>query len=199
MAANQNSVIVDFTGITPSQGGIAILPEGYHTGTIAEARVLDSRAGNPRLYIYFNTGPHRHRETFEHTATGRPFLMSLLISAGMDGNRLKGRVEIPFTKLIGRTVYFHYEPPRVDDSGKVVKGSWASYDWYTKAQYDQLVGKPNVDVDLDGPIEAPTPPAAPPAKATALPVAPKTNGAGKTTAPTAVPPVEDDFSFLDEG
>tara|TARA_R110002020_G_scaffold12271_2_gene45184 strand:- start:1132 stop:1659 length:528 start_codon:yes stop_codon:yes gene_type:complete len=168
------TISVDFTGITPATGGIAILEPGLHQAVIEDFTHYTDN-GNA-LYVYMNTDGQRHRERFNlDNENARSFLKSFLMSAGCPEDKLGGSSNIPFHKFIGKPVYFNYTPPRIDERGNRVDGTYARYVFYPKARYDKMAKYANVS-SSDIVVEA---------------EAPKANGAGKASVDSG-----DDFDFL---
>tara|TARA_R110000824_G_scaffold3120_4_gene14407 strand:+ start:699 stop:1259 length:561 start_codon:yes stop_codon:yes gene_type:complete len=134
---------IDFTGISAATGGISVLPPGTHTASIDEyARFTDN--GSNKLYVYMVTDGLRHRQSWNLTSDGsKSHLMAFLLSAGVPDAKLNGKAKIPFSKTVGRTVYFNYVPPELDANGKAVQGSYPKYTFYTKGRYDKLAAVSN--------------------------------------------------------
>lgn len=103
---------LDFTGVTPASGGLAVLNLGWYKGAIGDVKhFADTNNGGPgRLAIYMDTADGRVRESFD-LAKGQPFLLALLVSAGVVKESPNKKVKIDFSKLVGKPVHFHYTPP----------------------------------------------------------------------------------------
>lgn len=221
------TIDLDFTGINPALGsGLGFLEAGYHTGTIDDIKLYDMQGGACVLYVYLVTGDVRHREKFD-LAAGKAFILALLISAGVDPSKIVGKkARIPFDKLVGKETYFQYTPPRFDEAGRKVEKSYPKYRFYTKDQYQKVVGNgagasPVEDLDLEnvagaGSAEEPeaepeatpalrrtrraprsAPPAETPPTVQATPPAPPA-GPAIPEDPTSPAPA-DDFAWMDEG
>lgn len=148
------TIEIDFTGVSAATGGIAILEPGLQTAVIEEF-VHYTDSGNV-LYAYLNTSGLRHRERYNlGNDNALPFLMALLVSAGVPETKLDGKAKIPFGKIAGRTVYFNYTPPNVDAAGKRMDGSYPKYIFYPKARYERMVAITSASSD-DIVVEAPT-------------------------------------------
>ena len=131
------NIKIDFTNVSAATGRISILPSGLHIGVIEEfAHFTDSGSV---LYVYMNTDGMRHRERFNlDNEKALPFVKAFLLSAGVPDGKLAGKTEIPFNKFMGRTVYFNYIAPTVDEKGKAVQGSYAKYTFYSKDRYQAM-------------------------------------------------------------
>jgi hypothetical protein len=103
---------LDFTGVTPASGGLAVLTLGWHKGAIGDVKhFADTNGGGPgRLAIYMDTAEGRVRESFD-LAKGQPFLLALLVSAGVVKESPNKKVKMDLSKLVGKPVHFHYTPP----------------------------------------------------------------------------------------
>jgi len=149
------TIEIDFTGVSAATGGIAILEPGLQTAVIEEF-VHYTDSGNV-LYVYLNTDGLRHRERYNlANDNALPFLMALLVSAGVPEAKLAGKAKIPFGKMTGRTVYFNYTPPNVDAAGKRMDGSYPKYTFYPKARYERMVAITSASSD-DIVVETPAP------------------------------------------
>jgi len=131
------TLTIDFTGVTAASGGIAILEPGLHTAVIEEFRHF-SDSGEV-LYVYMNTEGQRHRERFNlDNANAKSFLLAFLVSIGKSAEKISGKAKIPFHKFVGKTVYFNYTPPQIDERGSRVEGTYARYVFYPKARYEKM-------------------------------------------------------------
>ena len=135
---------LDFTDKTPAGGGLGYLSPGQHQAAIIEFRHY---ADSNRLYCYLLTEGIRHRESFSLSEKGMPFLMALLVSAGMSADKLTGKQKIPFHKFVGRSVYFSYTPPTMGANGQPVENSYPSYRFYAEAQYNSMVAAANSAIE----------------------------------------------------
>lgn len=208
---------LDFSNVqNPAIGfGIAVLPAGIHMGKIAEIKAFGEGA-EKRLYVYYDTVVDgqklRHRDSNGLNEKSMPFLAGLLVSASVDPKQFLGKkVKFPLHKIVGRTVYFNYTPPPLDENGNPVKGKYANYTYLTQSMYNDAAKeraaakaadtKPAVDDSPDltettsnGEAQAETPkveaqvakPKAEPTKPAAQPKQEAAPGAGG-----------DDFAFLD--
>jgi len=68
-----------------------------------------------------------------------PFIMAFLISAGVPETKLQGKVDFPFHKLVGQSVYFNYTPPTMNTEGQPQEGSYPTYRFYTQTHYEQMM------------------------------------------------------------
>ena len=139
------NIKIDFTGVSAATGGIAVLPAGMHTGSIVDFQHFpdekdpECKELNGVLYAYMNTDGLRHRERYDlDSPTAKRYLKSFLISAGVPEAKLTGTEDVPFHKLSGRTVYFSYTPPQVDEKGKAVTGSYAKYTFYPQSRFEAM-------------------------------------------------------------
>jgi hypothetical protein len=101
----------DFTNINPASGGLAVLATGNYKGAIGDVKFFageNGRAG--RLLVYMDTAEGRVRESFD-MGSGMPFLLSLMISAGIVKESPNKKVKIDFAKFVGKAVHFHYTAP----------------------------------------------------------------------------------------
>ena len=139
---------VDFSGVNAATGGLAILDPGLHSGIIDEFTHYTDN-GNV-LYAYLNTDGLTHRERFslDHPA-GLSFLKAFLLSAGVPESKLSGKGKIPFGKLVGRKIYFNYTPPRVDENGKRVEGTYPKYLFYSEARYNKMLSYQNASPQVE--------------------------------------------------
>ena len=145
------NIEVDFSGVNAATGGLAILDPGLHTAIVDEfTHFTDS--GNV-LYAYLNTNGMTHRERFSmDNETGLAFLKAFLLSAGVPEGKLAGKSKVPFGKLVGRTVYFNYTPPRVDENGKRVAGTYPKYIFYSEARYSKMVSYQSGTPEVSAPV-----------------------------------------------
>lgn len=144
------NINLDFTNVSAATGGISVLPSGLHTGVIEEfAHFTDSGSV---LYAYMNTDGMRHRERFNlDNEKALPFVKAFLLSAGVADAKLAGQTEIPFHKFVGRTVYFNYIAPSVDENGKATQGSYAKYTFYSKGRYQAMLAMSSGDTTETAP------------------------------------------------
>ena len=131
---------IDFTGTTAAGGGLDTLGPGLHTAQIDSFRHFTDNGSV--LYTYMITDGLRHRERFSLPG-GKSFLKAFLMSAGVPDNKLSGKSAVPFDKLIGRTVYFKYTPPQLNEEGQRLPGSYPKYSFYTKARYERMASFEN--------------------------------------------------------
>ena len=126
---------LDFTGVQAQTGtGLGYLPTGFHTATITSFKVY-GEGEQARLYTYMLTDGTTHREAFDLTKA-KAAIKGFLVAAGLDEKKLGGAVQVPFHKLVGKTVQFYYTAPTLGSDGKPQKGGWPRYNWLTKAQFD---------------------------------------------------------------
>lgn len=130
------NLTLDFTGQTPAGAGLGYLNPGIHSGTIAELKHYEE---SNRLYVYIITDGIRHRESFNLSEKAMPFIMAFLISAGVPETKLQGKVDFPFHKLVGQSVYFNYTPPTMNTEGQPQEGSYPTYRFYTQTHYEQMM------------------------------------------------------------
>jgi hypothetical protein len=193
---------LDFTGVAAQTGtGMGYLTTGFHTATVTSFKVY-GEGEQARLYTYMLTDGTTHREAFDLTKA-KAAIKGFLVASGLDEKKLGGAVQVPFHKLVGKTVQFYYTAPTLGSDGKPQKGGWPRYNWLTKAQFDaaQLTNggtpaaeKPKsvaADLDLD---DTPAAPVAETKPAKAAP-APKAEPA---PAPAAKASSDDDFGFLSD-
>ena len=137
MDTSDINIKINFTNVSAATGGISVLTSGLHSGVIEEfAHFTDSGSV---LYTYMNTDGLRHRERFNlDNEKALPFVKAFLLSAGVPDAKLSGETEIPFHKFAGRTVYFNYIAPSVDENGKATQGSYAKYTFYSKGRYEAM-------------------------------------------------------------
>lgn len=173
---NNLNITLDFTGQTPVGAGLGYLTPGIHQARISELKHYEE---SNRLYVYMITDGIRHRESFNLSEKALPFIMAFLISAGVPEEKLSGKVEFPFHKLVGQPVYFNYTPPTMNAEGQAQDGSYPTYRFYTQAHYEQMVA-----------VMAPTDDTA---------GAPITSMNGTGGQPVAASTSEDNFDFLLDG
>lgn len=132
------SIEIDFTDVNAATGNkIGVLPPGLHTATVDEFKHYTDSGSV--LYCYMETDGVRHRERFNlDNAKAYPFLKAFLLSAGISEKKLGGTSQVPFHKLVGKTVRFNYTPPQLDENGEQVKGTYASYNFYDKKRFEKL-------------------------------------------------------------
>ena len=177
---------LDFTGITPSSG-LGFLPAGNHTAPVVD---INHYEDSNRLYVYMDTEGVRHRESFSLAANangerkGMSFLMNFLISAGVPSDAIANRPvkNFPLHNLEGKTVYFAYTPPSLDEKGAALQGSYPSYKFTTQDRFNAIQSISEVAVQAPFEVEVSAP----------------TNG---KVAPAVVAnaPASDDFDFLTNG
>ena len=131
------NITVDFTGVRVASGGVAVLEPGLHTGIVEDFNHYTDN-GNV-LYVYMNTNGQRHRERFNlDNENAKSFLMAFLVSAGCPEDKLDGKAKIPFHRFAGKTVYFNYTPPQIDERGSRVEGTYARYAFYPQDRYEKM-------------------------------------------------------------
>tara|TARA_R100000700_G_scaffold38898_2_gene50878 strand:+ start:3526 stop:4041 length:516 start_codon:yes stop_codon:yes gene_type:complete len=136
------TIEIDFTDISAATGGLAILDPGLHTGIIEEF-VHYTDNGNV-IYAYINTDGLTHRERFSlDSSTGLAFLKAFLKSAGVPESKLGGKSKIPFDKFTGKKVYFNYTPPKVDENGKRMAGTYPKYIFYPEVRWNKMMSYQN--------------------------------------------------------
>ena len=129
---------MDFTGVQPPRS-LGVLEAGLHTGTITNFAYYEDSG---RLYAYLQTGDVFHRDSFNTSGKGLTFLLGFLASAGANVEKLAGnKADVPFHELEGKMTYFHYTPPTLDVAGNPVDGSYASYRFMGKAEYEKKVSR----------------------------------------------------------
>lgn len=124
-------ISIDFTGVKASNGGIGILQSGLHSGVIDSfSHFTDD--GRDRLYAYMVTDGVRHRDSFN---LGNPKALwavkDFLLSAGVAEDKIDSSVDVPFGKLVGRTVYFQYTAPQKE-------GGYPKYSFLPERRYNIL-------------------------------------------------------------
>lgn len=192
---------LDFTGVAAQTGtGMGYLTTGFHSATITSFKVY-GEGEQARLYTYMLTEGTTHREAFDLTKA-KAAIKGFLVAAGLDEKKLAAAVQVPFHKLVGKTVQFYYTAPVLGGDGKPQKGGWPRYNWLTKAQFDAAqmsaggapAEKPKsaaADLDLDDT------PAAPVVETKPTKAAPKAEP--KAEPKPAAPAAEsDDFGFLSD-
>jgi len=192
---------LDFSKVTsPALGmGISTLKRGLHTATVTEFKHFPSEnGGKERLYMHMETEGLRHRDSFGLDPANLPFLAGAITSAGIAPSQYAGKkVKFPFHKVMGRTVYFFYTPPQIDENGNTVKGSWPKYNYFTKEMHAEEMKRASAPPAAGTDFET-----APTVAATSAPVATATvtQTAPVVAAPAAVAakPTKsaDDFGFL---
>lgn len=105
-------VQLDFTNVTPASGGLAVLETGWYKGNIGDVKhFADTKSEGPgRIAVYMDTIGGRVRESFD-LAKGQPFILALLISAGVVKESPNKSVKLDMGKLVGHSVFFHYTAP----------------------------------------------------------------------------------------
>ena len=165
---------LDFSKVnSPALGmGISTLKRGLHTATVTEFKHFPAEnGGKERLYMHMETEGLRHRDSFGLDPANLPFLAGAITSAGIAPSQYAGKkVKFPFHKVMGRTVYFFYTPPQLDESGNAVKGSWPKYNYFTKEMHAEEMKRAS----------------APPAAGTDFEAAPVVAAPAVVAAPTAV-------------
>ena len=130
------TIELDFTGKSPAGGaGLGYLTSGLHKASILEFKHYEE---SNRLYVYMATDGIRHRESFSLSERAIPFIMGFLVSAGVSEQKLQGKVNFPFSKLTGKTVYFNYTSPTMGANGQPVEGSYPEYRFVKEAHYAQM-------------------------------------------------------------
>lgn len=191
---------LDFSKVnSPALGmGISTLKRGLHTATVTEFKHFPSEnGGKERLYMHMETDGLRHRDSFGLDPANLPFLAGAITSAGIAPSQYAGKkVKFPFHKVMGRTVYFFYTPPQLDENGNAVKGSWPKYNYFTKEMYTEeqkrATAIPAAGTDFEAAPEAA------PAPAAVVAAAPAAATVVAAPAAVAVKPAKsaDDFGFL---
>ena len=125
----------------------------------------------------------RHKDSFSLSTKAMPFLMGFLVSAGVPENKLKGKTKFPFSKLVGKDVYFNYVAPTMGANNRPVEGSYPDYRYVNENYFNQMK-KALLEPAPDNFKMAEK---APVAKASA--------NNGKAT-PATKPPTSDEFEFL---
>jgi len=176
---DQVIVSIDFTGQTPAGGGLGYLSPGLHTASIQDIQYYED---SNRIYVYMSTDGVRHRESFNLSEKGIPFMMAFLVSAGVPADKLTGKVDFPFHKLAGKAVYFNYTPPIMNASGQPQEGSYPQYRFRTEGQFNQMVkvsstSTEGFEVESDE----------------------STNGSNGTPIATTTATADDNYDFLLEG
>lgn len=171
----------DFTNINPASGGLAVLATGNYKGTIGDVKFFAGENGKAgRLLTYIDTAEGRVRESFD-MGSGMPFLLSLMISAGIVKESPNKKVKIDFAKFVGKAVHFHYTAPP-PSSGEGDK-QYAKFRFMDVATFENEARK--------GAASAAQAPATPPAV---------TGRKGAEAAPAAAAatpaPAGDDLDFL---
>lgn len=125
---------VDFTGIEEGRS-MGYPPSGLHTGVISDiTHYEDSNA----LYVYIDTAGVTHREKFGLSYDGGKKALLRFMNT-ISKNSLAGQKKtIPFDKLKGKTVYFNYTAPTLDESGRPIDGSYPRYAWYSKERWQSI-------------------------------------------------------------
>ena len=196
---------LDFSKVnSPALGmGISILTRGLHIGTVTEfkhypaGQAQGGAESKDRLYMHMDTDGLRHRDSFGLDPANLPFLAGAITSAGIAPSQYAGKkVKFPFHKVVGRTVYFYYTPPQLDDNGNPARGSWAKYNYFTKEMYAEEVKKAAAPAPAGTTFEAA--PTTAPVVTAPVQQAPVTVVAPVQTAPVVAPakPAGDDFGFL---
>ena len=160
---------INFAGVTPASGGLAILNLGWYKGSIGDVRhFADTNGGGPgRLAVYMDTVDGRVRESFD-IAKGQAFILALLVSAGVVKESPNKQVKIDFSKLVGKPVHFHYTPP--PPSSGAGDTQYAKYRFVDSTTFDRENGKaaPAVAAPVAAPVARKT---AAPAAVVAAPAA----------------------------
>lgn len=102
---------LDFTNVTPASGGLAVLATGWYKGLVGEVKVFNNDGGGSRVAFYIDTPDGRVRESANLDNKGMPFLLAILISAGIVKESPNKKVKLDFDKLVGKPVHFHYTAP----------------------------------------------------------------------------------------
>lgn len=176
------TIELDFTGKSPAGGaGLGYLASGLHKASLLEFKHYED---SNRLYVYMATDGTRHRESFSLSERAIPFIMGFLVSAGVSEQKLQGKVNFPFSKLSGKTVYFNYTSPTMGSNGQPVEGSYPEYRFVKEAHYAQMEKVAAAQIAASQPMASDEVPA--PKKAT------------KKAAPAAnnVAASDDDLGFL---
>tara|TARA_R110000824_G_scaffold10774_10_gene47236 strand:+ start:1334 stop:1828 length:495 start_codon:yes stop_codon:yes gene_type:complete len=127
---------VDFTGIEEGRS-MGYPPSGLHTGVISDiTHYEDSNS----LYIYIDTDGVTHREKFGLAYDGGKKALLRFMNTFSKNSLAGQKKEIPFHKLKGKTVYFNYTAPTLDESGRPVDGSYPRYSWYPKDKWQSMKG-----------------------------------------------------------
>jgi hypothetical protein len=128
---------VDFSDTGSVTSRMGYLTTGLHAASILEYKTFDD---SNRLYVYMQTEGTRHRESF-NLERGLIFLKAFLVSAGVPEDKLSGAVELDkiLDKIVGRSVYFNYQPPELDAEGKRLDGSYPRYNFYPQKQFEMMV------------------------------------------------------------
>ena len=129
------TIELDFTGVNPAGSGLGYLTTGMHEAKIVEFKHYED---SNRLYCYFLTNGIRHRDSFSLSDKALPFLMAFLVSTGVSEDKLRGKVNMPFDKLVGKTAYVNYTAPTMGANGQPVEGSYPDYRYLNQAHYDSM-------------------------------------------------------------
>ena len=170
---------VDFSNTGAVSAPVGYLTNGLHGAAILEHKTFDDSG---RLYVYMQTDGIRHRESF-NLEKGLIFLKAFLVSAGVPEDKLSGAVELDkiLDRLISREVFFNYQAPNLDGSGRRVEGSYPRYNFYPKKQYEMMVASRTPAATQAAVADI----AVEPAKEETASAAPTTNGSASS-----------DFDFL---
>lgn len=184
---------IDFKGVTPASGGLAVLETGWYKGNIGDIRhFADTVNGGPgRLAVYMDTIGGRVRESFD-LAKGQAFILALLVSAGVVKESPDKKVKLDFARLVGRGVFFHYTaPPPSSGAGDT---QYAKYRFVDSGAYEAEI-KREVSKKEEAPV---TKPAEAPAKAAPAgrPGAAKPAAVAPVVEATVVENTGDELDFL---
>ena len=125
MSVEELVIETDFTGVTSASANrIGVLSPGLHTATIENFKHFTDSGSV--LYCYLASDGVNHRERFNlDNETALRYLRDFLSSAGYPEKKLKSLSAVPYHKFVGGKVYFNYTPPKLDEAGNVVKGTYA--------------------------------------------------------------------------
>lgn len=110
-----------------------ILPKGPTKGKVLS---WELNAEKGRVYLNLKTKDGSIVQSFGTSGKAFNFLLGVFESGGVKyaGKKLSASLDA----LKGKTVYFIYEPPQVDDNGRKLADSWPQVDFILKATYQRL-------------------------------------------------------------
>ena len=125
---------VDFIGIEEGRS-MGYPSSGLHTGVISGiTHYEDSNS----LYVYIDTDGVTHREKFGLSYDGGKKALLRFMNTFSNNSLAGKKKKIPFHKFEGKTVYFNYTAPTLDESGRPVDGSYPRYAWYSKERWKSI-------------------------------------------------------------
>lgn len=142
-----DSLELDFSGAQPVLGagaGLVYPPDGFYTGVLTKFDMYKGKNDDDRkLYAYIDIEDGLVRENFQLQGQGLNYLAGLLISAGLNAEKLKGKFTVPFAGIAAkrRPVYFKYTLAMRKPDGSPEQGCYPKFRFMTKDQYAAAIAE----------------------------------------------------------